>query len=245
MAKRFTDTGKWNHWFKGLPAKMKLAWIYINDKCDHAGILEIDEVIISHEIGFRVTALEFKEAFGDRIAISGSTLLITSFMDFQYGLLKKNAVALSAQKLRSEFDNQISTMVTLQEGCGNPEARAKEKDIDKRISNKKSDKEKDGAESAYAAYPRKEGKKRGLEICKRDVKSPEDLMALMKAIEKYKAHIAKNHVNAKFIKQFSTFMGSWRDWLDDDAGKVEKPKFDYMSAFSQEEIEMYKKQGKM
>jgi hypothetical protein len=39
MAKRFTDTNKWNDvWFSQLPNDYKLVWIYMLDTCDNAGI---------------------------------------------------------------------------------------------------------------------------------------------------------------------------------------------------------------
>ena len=41
MAKRFTDTMKWNEdWYLDLALVDKLFWIYICDNCDHAGIFK-------------------------------------------------------------------------------------------------------------------------------------------------------------------------------------------------------------
>ena len=45
MAKRFTATEKWDDpFFCNLEAKYKLAWIYLLDKCDNAGIYFIHEI---------------------------------------------------------------------------------------------------------------------------------------------------------------------------------------------------------
>ena len=58
----------------------------------------------------------------------------------------------------------------------------------------------------------------------------EDLENLKKAILKYKNEIAADQIAPKFIKHFSTFMTSWRDYLDDDHGSIDlpaKPKRDY------------------
>jgi len=42
MAKRFTDTEKWNEdWFLEIINPHKLFWIYICDNCNHAGILSL------------------------------------------------------------------------------------------------------------------------------------------------------------------------------------------------------------
>lgn len=79
-------------------------------------------------------------------------------------------------------------------------------------------------ESLYKKYPRKEGKQKGLIICKAQIKTEIDFSLLSKAIDSYITHCSKNITDPKYIKMFSTFMGSWRDWLDPQTGTVEKPK---------------------
>jgi hypothetical protein len=69
-------------------------------------------------------------------------------------------------------------------------------------------------ESVYRDYPRKLGKSPGLKKCRTHVKTEADYESLKYAIERYKQHCASNHVEAKFIMHFSTFMNQWRDWLD-------------------------------
>jgi len=76
-------------------------------------------------------------------------------------------------------------------------------------------------ESLYVKYPRKEGKRRGLVICRAQIKTQEDFELLSRAIEKYRDHVRANGKEAQFIKIFSTFMGEWRDWLEEDVGSVE------------------------
>lgn len=73
-------------------------------------------------------------------------------------------------------------------------------------------------ETLYKNYPRREGKTGGIKIAKREIKSPEDFEALSKAIDRYRK--VKSGSEPQYILLFSTFMGSWRDWLDPDAGKV-------------------------
>lgn len=73
-------------------------------------------------------------------------------------------------------------------------------------------------DALYKIYPRKEGKKRGIEICKRQIKTQDDYNKLELAIKNY-ARIKKG---SEFIKHFSTFMNEWSDWLDPDAGKILK-----------------------
>lgn len=84
-------------------------------------------------------------------------------------------------------------------------------------------------DSLYKKYPRKEGKQKGLAICKVQIKTDEDFNLLSKAIDQYTLHVQKNATEGKYIKHFSTFMNGWRDWVDPETGKAEtfKKKKDY------------------
>lgn len=73
-------------------------------------------------------------------------------------------------------------------------------------------------ESLYNKYPRKEGKQKGLLTCRVQIKTEADFSLLSKAIDSYITHCAKNATDPKYIKMFSTFMNSWRDWLDPQTG---------------------------
>lgn len=77
-------------------------------------------------------------------------------------------------------------------------------------------------EKVYEIYPRKEGKQRGMSIVRRDIRTPDDLDRVRSAISRYRDHIAKEGTEKRYVKHFSTFMSSWRDWLDPETGTVEK-----------------------
>lgn len=64
-------------------------------------------------------------------------------------------------------------------------------------------------------YPRKEGKKRGIDICMAKYRTWEHLANLETAIAKYVAHCKKKN---QFLKHFDSFMGEWTDCLDEDFG---------------------------
>jgi len=69
-------------------------------------------------------------------------------------------------------------------------------------------------ESLYRKYPRKEGKTKGLQACKAQIKSPEEYRALSFAIDRYSAHVKRQGTELKFVKHFSSFMSCWRDWIE-------------------------------
>ncbi len=98
MAKRFTDSNKWDKAsFMALPAPYKLAFIYLCDKCDHAGIWDINIELLNVHTGLKLTLDELLLALRSNIErLSETKLSITGFIEFQYGELKpSNRVHLS------------------------------------------------------------------------------------------------------------------------------------------------------
>lgn len=89
MAKRFTDTGKWDKaWFRKLSPKMKCVWMFLCDRCDHAGVWEFDEDAFIYFVGEKITSTEILNTFGDKVEFcSKDKLVIKSFIEFQYGNL--------------------------------------------------------------------------------------------------------------------------------------------------------------
>jgi hypothetical protein len=87
--KRFTDTEKWSDlWFRKLPLKLKLFWLFVCDRCDAAGVWKLDFEGASFHIGETVTEQEAKEALGHRIEpLTEGRWLIRKFIPFQYGSL--------------------------------------------------------------------------------------------------------------------------------------------------------------
>jgi len=112
VAKRFTDTEKWaDKWLRELPVHLKLFWIYICDRSDHAGIWKVDMPLASFQIGEQITEGEALLAFEGRVfpTADGSLWVIPKFIRFQYGQLvltakkgnKPNKVHLSvARRIR-------------------------------------------------------------------------------------------------------------------------------------------------
>lgn len=69
-------------------------------------------------------------------------------------------------------------------------------------------------------YPRKEGKEIGIKKVMKELKTKEDLMAFERAVIRYKDHCAKNATQPKYIKHFSSFTQSWREWCDPETGSA-------------------------
>jgi hypothetical protein len=87
MSKRMTDTGKWEkRWFRELPAAYKLFWQYILDKCNLAGIWDVDMAAAGFFIGEDINIERAKELFNGQITeLRGEYWLINDFIKFQNG----------------------------------------------------------------------------------------------------------------------------------------------------------------
>lgn len=85
--------------------------------------------------------------------------------------------------------------------------KKKEKNIKKDLSEISFD-----FEALYQKYPRKIGKKKGIEFLNRYVKNTEQYENISKAIENYAAHCKIQKTESQFIKHFSTFLNCWEDW---------------------------------
>lgn len=86
MAKRFTATDKWDDpWFGSLSITEKLFWTYLCDKCDHAGIWQVNWPLVNFHIpGYTFDPLPFA---GRIVVLSPQKLYLPKFVTFQYGQL--------------------------------------------------------------------------------------------------------------------------------------------------------------
>lgn len=71
-------------------------------------------------------------------------------------------------------------------------------------------------EILYQIYPRKQGKTKGMEKCIKEITTEQLYSDLKKAIENYGKICASQNTEKKYIKQFSTFMNCWRDYLENE-----------------------------
>lgn len=209
MSKRFTDTNKWDQpWFRKLTPKMKCVWSYLCDRCDHAGVWEIDIETLCYFIGEDVSLAEIQSFFENRIEVtSDNKMIIQAFIDFQYGSLNPDNRVHQSVISRLE---KIAPNKVLTSSLNGAKDKDKEKDKDKLKERRAK------IEEIYSAYyPLKKGKSKGVDKLITEVKTEVDLENLKLSIQRYSASIK----DPKYIKLFSTFAHEWKDWLDDDAGK--------------------------
>ena len=135
MAKRLTDSRKWDDpWFSGLPMKMKLLWIYILDKCDHAGIYKVNLRLAAFQVEAEITEAEVDEHLGTRIQkLDRETWHIPKFISFQYGELREESrVHLSViSSLKKEGVSGFTDRVSIGYAKGFDTPKNKDKDKDK------------------------------------------------------------------------------------------------------------------
>jgi hypothetical protein len=101
MAKRFCDTDLWKtqRWFRKLPALDKLAFCYIKDLCDYAGLWKIDCSDLVEDLGLEDFNIENfvisinteydkmtgKKSVKERVKLVNNNILwLTGFIQFQY-----------------------------------------------------------------------------------------------------------------------------------------------------------------
>lgn len=95
MAKRFTDTEKWEDpWYRRLSINYRMLWMYILDKCDSAGVWKADLEYAGHIILDDWKAFnrdKVLEVLNGRVHILGEgeseKWFIANFIKFQYGHL--------------------------------------------------------------------------------------------------------------------------------------------------------------
>lgn len=241
MAKRLSDTDKWKDpFFREMSPIAKIVWIYLLDNCDHAGIWIADYGLLSFQIGFEVSEEHLTKWFGDNVLLyREGRVFIPYFITSQYGYnLERsgNKGAASAAKiLASEgivFGSNSSFQVSSDSKGSEPYAKGWPTliKIKKKLKLKKEG-ESEGKptradfEKLYEnSYPLKKGRKKGIERCLVGVHTWDEYRSLERAIEAYKAILKREQTEARYIKQFSTFMGCWTDYLDENAGSCTLPK---------------------
>ncbi|KKK49416.1 hypothetical protein LCGC14_3135290, partial [marine sediment metagenome] len=96
MAKRYTSSTKWQDpWFRRLPPKMKLFWLFILDACDAAGVWLVDLEQAAFSIGESYSEDEIREVFFEcerpRLEeLDSEKWWVLGFIAYQYRTLSRD-----------------------------------------------------------------------------------------------------------------------------------------------------------
>ena len=163
MAKRFTDTTKWNEdWFLDLSNSHKLFWIYVCDNCDHAGIFKPNKIMFELLVGEKIDIVEFFTIVNQEkvriLELNNGRWYITGFISFQYGgnlnennrvhksilaLLIKNEITwVDEGKPKLELPNTPKEIASIESPKGSPESIAEAIDYFKEKGSSKNEGEK-------------------------------------------------------------------------------------------------------
>jgi len=140
MSKRFTATEKWGKaWFRALTPTQKCAWQYLCDNCDSAGIFELDEGLVTFQIGDTLDWNKFIEAVDGRIArLQCGKLWVTGFISFQYGALSEDCKPhLSTLRILDKYANSEPLIKEFLKGSQTLKDKDKEKEPEKDSSSRK------------------------------------------------------------------------------------------------------------
>lgn len=156
LAKRFTDTEKWDkQWYQDLSSKMKLFWLYLCDKCDAAGVWSENIKLASYQIGEEVSRDEYENLFGGRmIRLDENNVFLPRFIEFQYVKLKEESKPHAAvmRELRRRGIDPVS--LTISKGYPKSIDTLKDKEKDKeKVKEKDQEEERQEVSTTPTVFP--------------------------------------------------------------------------------------------
>ena len=151
MSKRFTDTEKWkDDWFLSLSNDEKVAWFWLLDNCNHAGICKPSIGLLNFMCRTNYTEDQLIQIMDGRVVKFEGMWFIPKFLKFQYGTLVSNMPAVKSvvKELKSkkllDFSKEFvevpflddltesnNPLITVTEQFYNSSLTVKDKDKDK------------------------------------------------------------------------------------------------------------------
>jgi hypothetical protein len=93
MSKRFIDTGIFDDdWFMDLSKDAKLLWLFLITKCDHAGILKLNEKLCKVQTDIKDLDTVIKQLGNRLVRVNDHLYFIPKFIEFQYPGFPKSKV---------------------------------------------------------------------------------------------------------------------------------------------------------
>lgn len=213
MAKRLTDCGKWDDpWFHDLPNEYKLLWIYVLDKCDHAGIWKVNKPLAEFMLRSKPSWDDFLQTCDERIVvIPGGKWFIPKFISFQYGVLSSEC---RPHKPVIEILEKMKLKGYLYPIDRDKEQyKEKEQEQEKGIVKGVEDfNQLEAFETVWNEYPVRGRLKRSASLrlwCEIAV-NRDTVSRVQKSIKNYAEHLKAN--DWKLPQEFPNWLEAWPDW---------------------------------
>lgn len=131
MAKRLTDSEKWNDdWYISLNNDYRIIWQWLLDNCNHAGICKRSMKLLNMMCNTSISEQEMIENMSGRVIAIDNNWFIPKFLKFQYtGLQSNKPVIISVVKELEKYGYDRLIPVSF----GNDYIIIKDKDKDKDI----------------------------------------------------------------------------------------------------------------
>ena len=216
MAKRFTDTEKWDDpWFSDMPVIYKLIYIYILDRCDNVGVWKVNKRLVKFHVSSDIDWDVFMSYMGCRIKVlSDEKWWLTKFCTYQYGLLKEDSKSKPVISHINTLKNH-RLWIDYTKGIHTLKEKVKEKE---QVKEKEKDKEKENSNNDIfreikTYYPNDSSiapEVDALLLKASGLMEPEHILMRVKDYAKY------CEKNGRWIKEMKNWLGSGdynRNWL--------------------------------
>ena len=228
MSKRFTDSDKWEDpWFRCGSKERKLAWQYLLDKCDHAGIWKKDFELLNFYIGsdYQEKSLLDELNVGKKriIEVNGTRWFIPSFLLFQYPKGLKSQWKATASVINILKNLSLTDVVIELYGnsfIDNSYLTVQDKDKDN-ISKELKKVIVDNFIYVWERYPSKVGRKEAEKHYMATVKTEHDIQSIKNALNNY---LTSKRVQEGYIQNGSTWFNDWASWVKTN-GEDSKPEY--------------------
>jgi hypothetical protein len=209
--KRFTETEKWRDtWFRKLAPDSKLAFLYVVDNCDAAGVWDPDYDLANFTIGREINWPGVLADLGDRVScLHNGKWHLTRFVEFQYGELveecrphAKVLALLKAHEIpykKGIYRVSIPTRIRIGQ---DKDRTGSEGGTGETVGAPAAAEREATAEEIYAAYPRKEARQ-------------DALRAIGKALTKRSA--------GELLRATRAYAAAVATWIPDDRKFVPHP----------------------
>lgn len=186
----------------GLPIEAKWLWIFILSYSakKKTGVFDIETVYLSHHT--EISTQNIVKHL-DSFIPKGLLSYISNTSPNRDGSVPNRDKSVSYERTneRTNICTEVGTIGVLE--------------------NVSSDKPTDGVvvfdlDEIYNAYPKKAGKKKGMAMLAKKIKTQDDYDLIMLAVKNYRLSVRDTEL--QYIKQFSTFMNCWEDYVEMEGG---------------------------